>query len=201
MFFGCHILVKNRLVTLVWLLFSCHLLPRIGLIFFQRFEISCFVCIVLLFDDISLIFLLLPVLSSLFPQVVLLFFLTLPFPFCLPMFKRLYFVLSLWLILVDFFISVFSRISHPGFDIFFVFFKGIPIFSQINYYYYYYYLLLESFSGQCILMVFHWSLSDSKSPQVSRTLLSILTVLNNAVVWLVSTRLRTFMSSRHLIVL
>ena len=37
-------------------------------------------------------------------------------------------------------------------------------------------------------MVFHWSLSNSKSPQVSRTLLSILTVLNNAVVWLVSTR-------------
>ena len=28
-------------------------------------------------------------------------------------------------------------------------------------------------------MVFHWSLSDSKSPQVSRTLLSILTDLNN----------------------
>ena len=37
-------------------------------------------------------------------------------------------------------------------------------------------------------MVYHWSLSDSKSPQVSRTLLSILSVLNNAVVWMVSTR-------------
>ena len=37
-------------------------------------------------------------------------------------------------------------------------------------------------------MVFHWSLSDSKSPQVSRTLLSILAVLNNAVIWMVSTR-------------
>ena len=36
-------------------------------------------------------------------------------------------------------------------------------------------------------MVFHWSLSDSKSPQVSRTFLSILAVLNNAVVWMVST--------------
>ena len=36
-------------------------------------------------------------------------------------------------------------------------------------------------------MVFHWSLSDSKSPQVSRTLLSILAVFNNAVVWMVST--------------
>ena len=37
-------------------------------------------------------------------------------------------------------------------------------------------------------MVFHWSLSDSKSPQVSRTLLRILAILNNAVVWMVSTR-------------
>ena len=45
-------------------------------------------------------------------------------------------------------------------------------------------------------MVFHWSLSDSKSPKLSRTLLSILAVLNNAVVWMVSTRLPTSKSSR-----
>ena len=45
-------------------------------------------------------------------------------------------------------------------------------------------------------MVFHWSLSDSKSPQVSRTLLSILAVLNNAVVWMVSTHPPTSKSSR-----
>ena len=44
-------------------------------------------------------------------------------------------------------------------------------------------------------MVFHWNLSDSKSPQVSRTLLSILTVLNNAVVWMVSIRPPTSESS------
>ena len=44
-------------------------------------------------------------------------------------------------------------------------------------------------------MVFHWSLSDSKSPQVSRTLLSILAVLDNAVVWMVSTRPPTSKSS------
>ena len=37
-------------------------------------------------------------------------------------------------------------------------------------------------------MVFHWSLRDSRSPEVSRTLLSILAVLNDAVVWMVSTR-------------
>ena len=44
-------------------------------------------------------------------------------------------------------------------------------------------------------MVFHWSLSDSKSPLVSWTLLSILAVLNNAVVWIVSTRPPTSKSS------
>ena len=44
-------------------------------------------------------------------------------------------------------------------------------------------------------MVFHLSLSDSKSPQVSRTLLSILADLNNAVVWIVTTLLLTFTSS------
>ena len=37
-----------------------------------------------------------------------------------------------------------------------------------------------------LIRVFHWSLSDSKSPQVSRTLLCILAVLNNVVVWMVS---------------
>ena len=44
-------------------------------------------------------------------------------------------------------------------------------------------------------MVFHWSLSDSKSPQVSRILLRILVVLNNVVVWMVSTRPPTSKSS------
>ena len=44
-------------------------------------------------------------------------------------------------------------------------------------------------------MVFHWSLSDIKSPQVPRTLLSILAVLNNVVVWMVSTRPPTSKSS------
>ena len=45
-------------------------------------------------------------------------------------------------------------------------------------------------------MVFHWKLSDSKSPQVSRTLLSILAVFNNGVTWMVSTRPPTSKSSR-----
>ena len=37
-------------------------------------------------------------------------------------------------------------------------------------------------------MVFHWSLSDSKSPQVFRTLFRILAVLSNVDIWIVSTR-------------
>ena len=37
-------------------------------------------------------------------------------------------------------------------------------------------------------MVFHWSLSGSKSPQVYRTLFSILDDLHDTVVWMVSTR-------------
>ena len=43
-------------------------------------------------------------------------------------------------------------------------------------------------------MVFHWSLSDWKSPQVSRALVGILANLNNAVVWMVSTRPLIFKS-------
>ena len=44
-------------------------------------------------------------------------------------------------------------------------------------------------------MGFPWSLSYSKSYQVSRTLLSILAVLNNVVVWMVSSRPPTSKSS------
>ena len=45
-------------------------------------------------------------------------------------------------------------------------------------------------------MVFHWNLSDSKSPQVPRTRLRILAVNSNAVVWIVSNRPPTSISSR-----
>ena len=45
--------------------------------------------------------------------------------------------------------------------------------------------LLANFLHQFHLVVFHWSLSDSKSPQVSRTLLSIRSDLNNAEIWIV----------------
>ena len=53
--------------------------------------------------------------------------------------------------------------------------------------YYSFFLLLVSFSHQRYLIAFHWSLSDSKSPQVSRTLFSILADLINVVVKWVST--------------
>ena len=49
-------------------------------------------------------------------------------------------------------------------------------------------------------MVFHRSLSDNKSPQVSRTLLSILADHNNNVVWMVSIRpviFKSFSSCTH----
>ena len=45
-------------------------------------------------------------------------------------------------------------------------------------------------------MVFHWSLSDRKSTQVSRTRFRILAVLSIAVVWIVSTRPPTSKFSR-----
>ena len=52
-----------------------------------------------------------------------------------------------------------------------------------------------SLSLQCKLVVFHWSVSECKSSQVFRTLLSILLIINNAVVWMVSTHLPTTKSS------
>ena len=61
---------------------------------------------------------------------------------------------------------------------------------------YYYYLLPESFPHEFKQMVSHWRLSDSKSPQVSRILLSVLAVLSNAVIWIVSIRPPTSKSSR-----
>ena len=110
---------------------SLSLLVRIS---FRCCGMSCFVWIVLPFVDIFLIFILSPVLSGLFPQVVLLFFLVLSFRFCPTMSQRFSFVLSFWPVFVDlFFICVSSRISHPGFDFWFMLFEGIPIFLQTNF--------------------------------------------------------------------
>ena len=91
-----------------------------------------FFCIVLIFVYISLISLLSPQLSGLFPQVVLLFFLVLSSPFSSHIFQDLFF-LPFWSVFADFFIWVSSRISHSGFDCFFLLIEGIPIFSHTNF--------------------------------------------------------------------
>ena len=62
---------------------------------------------------------------------------------------------------------------------------------------------MSVFPNQRKLMVFQWSLSDSKSPRVSRTLLGILANLKNTVVWMVSSHppiSKTFMFlTNHLV--
>ena len=58
-----------------------------------------------------------------------------------------------------------------------------------------YFHLFKTFSQQCQPMVLHRSLSDSKSPQVSRTLLSIPDDLKYAAFWMVSSRPLTSKSS------
>ena len=101
--FGCHIFAQNR--SVLWRpvvgMFLCHVLPVVR-ISYRCFGISCFVCIVLPFVDISLISLLSPEFSGLFPQVVLLFFIVLSFPFCSHIFQDL-FDLPFWAVFVDFF--------------------------------------------------------------------------------------------------
>ena len=132
---GCHILVPNCSISLAsgcWYVFVSSP-PFVSRIPFRCFGMPCFVCIVLPFVDIFLIFFLSRVLSGLYPHVVLLFFLMVPFPFCLYTFLRLSFVLSFWSVFIDFIICVSSRIFHPGFDFFFVLFEGILIFSQTNF--------------------------------------------------------------------
>ena len=64
---------------------------------------------------------------------------------------------------------------------------SLMVSSLSPHYYYHYSNLLKGFSHQRKLMDFPWSLSDSKSPQVFRTFLNILTDLSNAVVEMVST--------------
>ena len=77
--------------------------------------------------------------------------------------------------------------------------KDLSIFSLsfifiLCLYHHHYYYSLESFSHQRQLIVFHWSLSDSKYLQVFRIHLCILAELNT-VIWMVSTRLLISMSS------
>ena len=138
-FFRCHIFVQKRSISLAsasWYVFvSC--LPSCWLNFLSLFLISCFFlffffCIALPFVDVSLISLLSPELSGLFPQDLLLFFLVFSFQFCFHIFENV-FVLPFWPVFVDFFICVSCRISHPGFDCFFGLIEGIPLFSHTNF--------------------------------------------------------------------
>ena len=80
----------------------------------------------------------------------------------------------------------------------FLVFRSICLSSSLaHFYYFYFYLLIRVFFFRSTLADgLHWSLSDSKSHQVSRTLLSMLAVLNNAVVWMVSARSPISKSSR-----
>ena len=133
MSFVYHILVTNRYFFCIRALFLCHCLPLVHRIFFHCFGIFCFVCIFFPFIDISLIFILLPARSGLFPRIVLLFFCV---GFCflfLHVLGSFFCLIILACFRTFFFICVSSRISHSGFDFFYVIFKGIPIFSQINF--------------------------------------------------------------------
>ena len=109
--------------------FSCHFPQFVGRIFFRCFEMSCFVCIVLHFVNIFLIFLLSPVLPGLFTEFI---FLMLIFFFLsqhVPAFLLCFIIFDAFR---RFLICVSSRISHSAFVSLFVFSKGTQIFSQTN---------------------------------------------------------------------
>ena len=110
-------------------MFLCHLLPAVDRIFSHCFGMSCFICIVLPFVDISLIFLF----SGLFPQAVLLFYLVLPFSF---LFQRIPASFLCFIIMACFrrFLCAFPvEFSILVLIFSFVIFEGIPIFSQTNF--------------------------------------------------------------------
>ena len=86
-----------------------------------------------------------------------------------------------------------SKVHNSASSLFLVAYYKVRSSGQ-DYYNYHYYSL--EFSHQRKLMVFYRRLSDSKSPQVFRTILSILAIFNNAVVWMVSTWPPTSKSSR-----
>ena len=88
-------------------------------------------CYILRCVDISLIFLLSSVLSGLFPQVVLLFFLVLPFPFSLHAPASFLCFIILACFRRFFFICVSSRISHSGFDFSSCFLRGSQFFHKL----------------------------------------------------------------------
>ena len=95
-------------------------------------------------------------------------------------------MLSVFNCLEQFFLKFFSIFSITA--VFFFFFRSS--FGD------YYFTHLRVFHASVNWWFSSRVLSDSKFPQVSRTLLSILADLNNTVVWMVSTRSLIFISSR-----
>ena len=131
--FGCHISVKKTVqfpLHPVIGMFQCHFLPLLGRILVHCFGKACFVCIVLLFIDIYFMFLFSPVL---FPSSCIVIFSCIAFNFLFLYIQAPFFC---FIILAGFrriIICVSRRISHLGFDFFFVLFEKIPIFSQNNF--------------------------------------------------------------------
>ena len=128
--------------------------------FFRCFGKSCFVCIIWSCLDILFVFLLSPLPSAIFPRIVC-------FNCCVAF--------------------SFSSQHIPGIFPSLIFFVCCHRFFYLCFQFNYHLFLFEFFTP-VLGDSFHGSLSDSKSAQVSRTLLSILTDRNNAVVWMVSTR-------------
>ena len=137
----CYVLLVAIFYSdIVWFLlhpvvrmFWCNLPQLVDRISFRCFGVSRFVCFILPSLDIFLIFLLSPVLSGLFPQVVLLFFLVLLFLFSYYMFHRFSFILLLLPVFVDFLLAFLVKFPIQVLIFFFVLFKGTPIFSQTNF--------------------------------------------------------------------
>ena len=102
----------------------------------------------------------------------------------------------IWFITLYFSISLNCKMPQNSscFDFYYSFWLVIPFVRMVKFK-----LLLftpQEFFTSVLADGFHWSLRDSKSLQVSRTHHSILAVLSNAVVWIVSTRPSTSKSSR-----
>ena len=110
-------------------MFLTQLPQLVGRIFFCCFGIFCFVCIVLPFFGIFLIFLLSPVLSGLFSQVVLLCFFFWFF-FLIPTYFSFLFIFACFR---SFLVCVSSRIFHPSFDFSFMLLKGTPVSTDTKY--------------------------------------------------------------------
>ena len=105
---------------------------------------------------------------------------------CMSYSFHIFFLSSLlvWLCLLRKFSSICNFSSLQAF----CFFSGSAVICLFQLHYYYYYCYFSSFSHQRQQVLSHGSSSDSKFLLVSWTLLSILSDLNNVVVWMVSTR-------------